>query len=212
MRGSERRRAISAATGVAALAAMAAVLAGPIGGASAAPGPTDLQLTKSDSPDPVVEKTGLAYTIQVRNLGVGGTADATDVVVTDTLPAGLTNVSATTASGTCNRANRTVTCDLGTLVAGALATVTITVTAPDDGTISNTASVATSVMDTNLTNNQDTESTTVSKAPTRAEDEEAQEAEEGQGNRLRRADDHRYRRQRHARRHLRCRRDPRPRR
>ena len=166
MRGSERRRAISAATGVAALAAMAAVLAGPIGGATAAPGPTDLQLTKSDSPDPVVEKTDLAYTIQVRNLGAGGTADATDVVVTDTLPAGVTFVSATTASGTCTRANRTVTCNLGTLLAGAVATVTIAVKAGNDGTISNVASVATTVVDTDLANNQDTESTTVSKAPT----------------------------------------------
>jgi uncharacterized repeat protein (TIGR01451 family) len=167
MSGSQRRRGISALTGVAALGAMIAILAGPIGGATAAPGPTDLQLTKSDSPDPVVEKTDLVYTIQVRNLGAGGTADAENVVVTDTLPAGVTFVSATTASGTCDRANRTVTCQLGTLLAGSVATVTIAVKAGDDGTISNTASVATGpAVDTDLSNNQDTESTTVSKAPT----------------------------------------------
>ncbi len=165
MKGSERRRAISAAIGVAALTAMAAILAGPIGGATAAPGPTDLKLTKADSPDPVVEDTGLAYTIQVQNLGSGGTADATGVVVTDTLPSQVDFGSATTASGTCTRSNRTVTCDLGTLVAGAIATVTVNVVPRSDGTISNTASVATTVMDTDQTNNQATESTTVSKAP-----------------------------------------------
>lgn len=156
---------VISALGAAASIAIAIVLAGPIGGATAAPGPTDLQLTKSDSPDPVVEKTDLAYTIQVTNLGAGGTADATDVVVTDTLPAGVTYQSATTASGTCTRANRTVTCELGTLAEGVVATVTIGVKAGGDGTISNTASVATSVADTDLTNNQDTESTTVSEAP-----------------------------------------------
>ncbi len=167
MRGSERKRTIGVATGVSALAAAAVLMAGPTGGAIAAPGTTDLRLIKSDSPDPVVEKTDLAYTIQISNLGgpVPGTADATNVTVTDTLPNGITFVSATSASGTCNRAGQTVTCDLGTILEGASATATISVKAGDDGTISNTASVLATEMDPDTANNQDTETTTVSKAP-----------------------------------------------
>ena len=53
-------------------------------GASAAVGPTDLALTKSDSPDPVAVGGTLTYTIQVQNLGAN---DATAVVVTDPLAA-----------------------------------------------------------------------------------------------------------------------------
>ena len=49
--------------------------------------PADLAITKTDSPDPVVAGGLLTYTINVTN---NGPADATEVVVTDTLPAGTT--------------------------------------------------------------------------------------------------------------------------
>jgi uncharacterized repeat protein (TIGR01451 family) len=145
---------------VAALAALALVVAG---GASAAPGPTDLALTKSDSPDPVVQGGTLTYTIKVENLGAGGTSDATDVTVTDTLPSQVDYTSASSPDGTCQRAGSTVTCDLGTVNEGATATVTIVVKAKKSGNISNTAAVTTTVADGVLTNNQDTEATVVSK-------------------------------------------------
>jgi uncharacterized repeat protein (TIGR01451 family) len=147
------------------LVALVAILIGSPGGASAAPGPTDLALTKSDSPDPVAEKGTLTYTVTVQNLGGGGTADATGVVVTDTLPGQIDFVSATSPNGTCLRSGSTVTCDLGTVNAGAAATATIVVKARKSGTLSNTATVTTTVADTNAANNQDTETTVVSKAP-----------------------------------------------
>ena len=51
------------------------------------------------------------YTITVTN---AGPSPATNVVVTDTLPAGLTLVSATPSQGTCNAVDP-VTCNLGTI-------------------------------------------------------------------------------------------------
>jgi uncharacterized repeat protein (TIGR01451 family) len=128
------------------------------GGASAAPGPTDLALTKSDSPDPVAEGGRLTYTIQVKNQGAN---DATGVVVTDPLSASEVDfVSATTTSGTCEHKGNTVTCSLGTVNAGATATVTLLVEPKKTGTLSNTATVA-SLQDSTPNNNQATATTVV---------------------------------------------------
>jgi uncharacterized repeat protein (TIGR01451 family) len=150
-------RLIGAGVAFAAIALVVAVEA------SGAPGPTDLALTKTDSPDPVVQGGTLTYTIKVENLGVGGTADATDVTVTDSLPSQVEFSSASSPDGTCDRAGSTVTCNLGTVNAGATATVTIAVKAKKSGTISNTAAVTTTVVDGVLTNNEDTEPTVVNK-------------------------------------------------
>jgi uncharacterized repeat protein (TIGR01451 family) len=131
------------------------------GGASAAPGPTDLALTKSDSPDPVAEGGRLTYTIQVKNQGAG---DATGVVVTDPLSASEVDfVSATPTSGTCEHKSNTVTCSLGTVNAGNTVTVTILVEPKKTGTLSNTATVV-SPQDTTPANNQATATTVVNQA------------------------------------------------
>ena len=129
------------------------------GGAGAAPGDTDLALTKSDSPDPVTAGNNLTYTIKVQN---PGTLPATEVMVTDDLPGGVDFVSAT--GGLCQRDTDKVTCDLGQVDAATTATVTIIVKTMKAGTLSNTASV-TSPEDTVLQNNSATATTTVSKAP-----------------------------------------------
>ena len=47
-------------------------------------GEADLEITKSDSPDPVTTGSDLTYTITVTNNGPDA---ATSVTVTDTLPA-----------------------------------------------------------------------------------------------------------------------------
>ncbi|MGH2956665.1 MAG: hypothetical protein ACRDL6_06705 [Solirubrobacterales bacterium] len=126
-------------------------------GASALPGPTDLALTKSDSADPVTKESNFTYTIQVANQGAN---DATDVLVTDTLPSQVEFASATASSGTCSRAGSVVTCNLGQVNAAVTAIVTIVVEAKGTGTASNTA-VVTSPDDTNAANNQDTETTVI---------------------------------------------------
>jgi uncharacterized repeat protein (TIGR01451 family) len=129
-------------TTVLALAAFAAALlvASP---AQTAPGDiADLALTKTDSPDPVTVDTPLTYTIDVINLGPQG---ATDVTVTDRLPAQVHFVTAAASSGNCERNGRNVTCRLGNLSAapgpGERATVTVQVIPTRVGTIENTASV-----------------------------------------------------------------------
>jgi uncharacterized repeat protein (TIGR01451 family) len=132
-------------------------------GASAAPGPTDLALTKSDSPDPVAVEAALTYTIQVTNPNLLGGNDATGVVVTDPLSASDVDfVSATATSGTCQHQANTVTCSLGTINAATTATVTIVVKPKKTGTLSNTASV-TSPEDSTPANNQATATTVVNK-------------------------------------------------
>jgi uncharacterized repeat protein (TIGR01451 family) len=141
------------------------MLIGYSGGASAAPGPTDLSITKTDSPDPVVQGGNLTYTIRVTNNGAGGTADATGVVVTDNLPSSsdIDYVSASSTAGTCQKTGNTVTCNLGTVTAGTTQTVTIVVKAKKTGTLSNTATVA-SPEDNTPANNSATAATTVVKA------------------------------------------------
>jgi uncharacterized repeat protein (TIGR01451 family) len=126
--------------------------------------PADLSITKSDSPDPVIENGQLTYTIEVAN---GGPDPATDVAVTDDLATSDFDLISTTPSqGSCSvQGSQNITCNLGTLASGATASVTIVVTAKKAGTVSNTASVATSEPDPQSANNTVTESTTVQEAP-----------------------------------------------
>jgi uncharacterized repeat protein (TIGR01451 family) len=155
-----RVRALRGAAAIVATVAFFGALALVLSGtASAAVGPTDLVLTKTDSPDPVVQGNNLTYTIQVRNDGAN---DASAVVVTDTLHKDVDYVSSSTTAGTCNQAAGTVTCNLGQVNTAVTVTVTIVVKTKKSGSISNTASVA-SIDDTNNANNQDTEATLVNK-------------------------------------------------
>jgi uncharacterized repeat protein (TIGR01451 family) len=151
-------------TAIAVAGLLAALALGLIGGAgaSAAVGPTDLSLTKADTADPVTVGDTFGYVITVKNAGLN---DAGAVTTTDTLPSQVSYVSATPSSGTCQKSGSKVTCDLGQINAGASATVTIMVKATSSGTASNTASL-TSSDDTNATNNLDTETTVINKAPT----------------------------------------------
>jgi uncharacterized repeat protein (TIGR01451 family) len=126
-------------------------------GASAAPGPTDLSLTKNDSADPVVRGSNFSYTIQVLNPGPN---DAENVILVDPLPSQVDFVSATASGGTCQQAAGTVTCNLGTLLPGTRS-VTITVKADKAGTATNVATVSTTSGDPIATNNSDTETTVI---------------------------------------------------
>jgi len=81
-----------------------------------------------------------------------GPSDAASLSVTDSLPAGVSFVSAT-AGGTLNGGN-VEWADLGTLAAGAVTNLTLTVTAPDEGgSLTNVASVGSPTSDPNPTNN-----------------------------------------------------------
>jgi uncharacterized repeat protein (TIGR01451 family)/CSLREA domain-containing protein len=119
----------------------------------------DLEISKADSPDPVTVGDNLTYTITVIN---NGPDPATNVVVTDTLPSGVTFVS---ASPGCVHSAGVVTCNLGNIPAGDSVTITIVVTVTAPGTISNTATVTSDTLDPNTANNSDTEPTEVSEGP-----------------------------------------------
>jgi uncharacterized repeat protein (TIGR01451 family) len=120
----------------------------------------DLAITKTDSPDPVSVGRNLTYTITVTN---NGPYPATGVTTTDSLPNGVTFVSANATQGSCG-GTATVTCNMGSLAKGASATVTIVVIPSAAGGISNTATVTANEFDPDLSNNSATQGTTVTLA------------------------------------------------
>lgn len=124
------------------------------------PKAADLALTITDAPDPATVGAEVTYTLTVKN---NGPLAATGVTLTDTLPAGVTLVSAT-PSATCTGTG-TVTCTLGSLAAGGAATVTVVVKPTAEGTLTNRASVTAAETDSNPANNQVTVTTTVAPAP-----------------------------------------------
>jgi len=151
------------------------VLVGASGGATAPPGPTDLSIAKTDLPDPVSTGGALTYSIQVTNAGPG---TATNVIVTDNLPRGVTYLSAETVQGSCSISSnrRRVTCRLGTIALNtapvyvpggppyvpAGATIAIHLLAPSSpGTITNTATVIANQRDLKRGNNTATATTQV---------------------------------------------------
>ena len=118
----------------------------------------DLSIAKSGSPNPVVAGQDLVYTISITN---SGPDDATGVTLTDTLPPGVSFVSAASTQGSCGESGGTVTCDLGIVANGLTSTVTIVVTPLAAGTLPNAASVTANETDSNAANDQDTEDTKV---------------------------------------------------
>ena len=115
----------------------------------------DLSVTKSDSPDPVFVGQRVTYTIDVTN---GGPQEATGVTLTDTLPVGM---SFNSASAGCVEALGVVTCNLGTLASGAVASVQIIIIADAVGTLTNTATASSDQLDPNTANDTATENTAV---------------------------------------------------
>jgi uncharacterized repeat protein (TIGR01451 family) len=113
------------------------------------PSSVDLSLTKSASPNPGQVGLNLSYRVTVTN---NGPALATNVNMSDTLPSGVTFVSATPSQGMCTNAGP-VNCALGNLAAGATAVVTIVVTPSATGSIVNTATVSANETDFDPSNN-----------------------------------------------------------
>ena len=120
----------------------------------------DLAVTVTDAPDPVALGDNVTYTFTVRNQGPTWSSNTT---FTDTVPTDMTFVSATPSQGSC-AGTTVVTCSLGTLQNGDVATVVIVARADALGTVSNTGSASADETDTRLADNSATAETLVATA------------------------------------------------
>jgi uncharacterized repeat protein (TIGR01451 family) len=118
----------------------------------------DLSLAKTDSPDPAQVGQLLTYTLTVEN---AGPSDATEVQLTDDLPAGVTFEMATPSQGTCAESAGTVTCALGTIASGESATVEVKVRPQSEGSLTNSASVSSDAFEPSPDDNSASVPTTV---------------------------------------------------
>ena len=118
----------------------------------------DVRIDKTDSADPVNAGGSFSYTLIVVNDGL---STATNVVVTNNLPAGVTFDSGTSSQGKVSETSGTVTANLGTLASGASATITLNVDDSITSTLTKTATVTSMEHDEDPSNNSDTEPTTV---------------------------------------------------
>ncbi len=156
---------------LAATAALAVALVPVLPVLAAQPDPEiDLRITKTDSKDPVQPDEQFQYVIAGANDGPSG---ALAVFVVDTLPDEVAFVAATTSQGTCSHdgsaVGGVVTCDVGAMADGGTVDVTITVQVNPGvvGTFVNFVRIEnreppdTAPEETDPTNNEDDEPTTV---------------------------------------------------
>jgi uncharacterized protein len=126
----------------------------------------DLATSMSESDNPVFAGQNETYTVVVKNFNTP--LNATGVVLTDTLPASLTFVSATTSQGSLVTppvgSTGTVTANLGTIAPGATATVTVTAKTTSAGTVTNSATASSNESEFNPADNTDSSSATVKSA------------------------------------------------
>ncbi len=122
-------------------------------------GPTsaNLSLTKTASPNPAITLANLTYRLIVTN---NGPSPATNIALTDNLPAGVNFVSATATQGSCNGTSN-ITCNLGSLARNAFAVVNIVVVPQAAGTLTNNANVTGTETDPDPADNSVSLQTTV---------------------------------------------------
>lgn len=127
----------------------------------AAFGTSGVRVSITDAPDPVTlgSSPDITYNIVVSN---DGSSSATGVVLTDTLPAGIVFLSASTSTGSCSQSGGIVTCNLGNVTDSAIINITARPTAA--GTFTNTVSVTGNEQDSNTDNNSASTTTTVNPA------------------------------------------------
>ena len=122
----------------------------------------DLSLTATATPNPVEVADLLTYSATITN---PGSQTATGVTLDFLLPATVNFESAATGQGSCNvpAAGSTgdVNCNLGTLAAGAIAQLTISVRPQAAGALAATLTVTSTSHDPSLSNNVVTLTTTV---------------------------------------------------
>ena len=132
-----------------------------------APGSADLGIFKR-APATVDTGSQFDYTLGITN---SGPDSASNVIVTDTLPSGVTFVSAGGSGWTCSQSSGVVKCITASLAAGyaSMSGITITVVANQNSgcntIITNTAEVSSATSDPNTLNNRSTADTVVECPP-----------------------------------------------
>ena len=122
------------------------------------PASADLALGMSASAGTVVATSNLTYTVFLTN---AGPALATNIVVTDTLPAGSALVSSNPSQGSVSATTGVATWNISSLAYGATASLSLTVRAPAGGTMTNSATVTTATGDPNPEDDSASVTTTV---------------------------------------------------
>jgi uncharacterized repeat protein (TIGR01451 family) len=130
------------------------------------PPSTDLSIVKTNSPDPVIAGANLTYAIAITN---NGSATATNVTMSDSLPSGTTFQSITTPPGwTCTTpavgSNGTVSCTNQSFAVGSANFTLVVRVAPNtanNSSLSNTATVSSATSDPTTSNNSSSQTTTV---------------------------------------------------
>lgn len=121
-------------------------------------GLANLALTITDVADPVALGDVLTYTITVHN---GGAHVASGVYMSASLPGNAAIVSATPAQGDCVTVGGSLHCALGNIANGNQVIIPVLLAPLVTGTMTLAAEVSSNEIDTNLANNQDSESTTI---------------------------------------------------
>jgi uncharacterized repeat protein (TIGR01451 family) len=103
----------------------------------------NLTIVKSIGAGPTMQGGTVTFTLTVTNAGPDA---APGVVVSDTLPAQLTLISATPSAGSCS-GNPAIVCNVGTINNGGSATVTILATMTGTGSTTNIATVSSGAID-----------------------------------------------------------------
>ncbi|HEX5689331.1 MAG TPA: cadherin domain-containing protein, partial [Roseiflexaceae bacterium] len=115
----------------------------------------DLSLTQSADRDPVVTGQAVTFTLTASNAGPDA---AQNVVVTEEMQQFATFVS---ASSNCSHSGTTVTCSIGSLAAGASASVDVSLSIPFEGTMVVVGAVSSTTNDPTPTNNSQVARVTV---------------------------------------------------
>ncbi len=122
----------------------------------------ELAVSLIDSVDPVLTTSNLSYLITVTNRGP---VSATNVRLTNTLPAGVTFLSATVSQGSCSPSGNSVICSLGALPANSGIIGTILVKTGGPGALFAAAQVGANEVDGDPSDNLATQTTVVIASP-----------------------------------------------
>ncbi|MFO1464678.1 MAG: choice-of-anchor Q domain-containing protein [bacterium] len=109
----------------------------------------DLSLSQVVVPQQAGQGSAISFVITVSN---AGPEDALNVLLQDSLPAGFTLLQAFPSQGTCS-ASVPLTCDLGAILSGESAQVTVVVSAEQEGDFVHTATVGSDAFDPDSANN-----------------------------------------------------------